>query len=39
MNAMIATIGRTQLYEAAALAAFAGLVLLFAVQIVPALID
>ena len=39
MIAMIATIGRTQLYEAAAMAVFVGLVLLFTVQIVPALID
>jgi len=39
MIAMIATIGRTQLYEAAAIALFAGLVLLFAVQIAPALVD
>jgi hypothetical protein len=36
---MIATIDRTQLYEAAAMAVFAGMVLLFIVQIVPALID
>jgi hypothetical protein len=36
---MIAVIGRSQLYEAAALAVFAGLVLLFTVQIVSALVD
>jgi len=36
---MIAMIGRAQLYEAMALAALTGLVLLFAMQIVPALVD
>jgi hypothetical protein len=36
---MITMIGRAQFYEAVALAVFAGLVLLFAVQIVPALVD
>jgi hypothetical protein len=36
---MITMIGRAQFYEALALAAFAGLVVLFAIQIVPALVD
>jgi hypothetical protein len=36
---MIAVSGRAPLYEAVAMAVFAGLVLLFAVQIVPALVD
>jgi hypothetical protein len=36
---MIAVIGRAQLYEAMALAAFAGLILLFTLQIIPALVD
>ena len=36
---MITMIGHAQFYEAVALAAFAGLVLLFAIQIVPALVD
>jgi hypothetical protein len=36
---MITMIGRAQLCEAVALAVFAGLVLLFTVQIVPALVD
>jgi hypothetical protein len=36
---MITMIGRAQFYEAVVLAAFAGLVLLFAIQIVPALVD
>jgi hypothetical protein len=36
---MIAMIGRTQLYEVAALAVFAAMVLVFTSQIVPALVD
>jgi hypothetical protein len=36
---MIAMIGRAQLYEAMALAAFTGLILVFTLQIVPALVD
>jgi hypothetical protein len=36
---MITMIGRAQLYEAVALAVFAGLVLLSTVQIVPAIVD
>jgi hypothetical protein len=36
---MIAMIGCTQLYEVAALAVFAAMVLVFTSQIVPALVD
>jgi hypothetical protein len=36
---MIAMIGRAQLHEAAAIAIFAGLIILFVAQVVPALVD